>query len=114
MPFTLYVGQNPEDFLGVTVYGNSTCAWSRVDSGRSGTRRLPNSARLPDGSAPIPGQTTVTFLMDVWVPPDTVVRRSKLEPEVFGRRPLDHLPDGGARFVSRRPEIKAPLPSGGR
>ena len=84
MPFSLYVGQNPEDFLGVTVYRElyvqRGAEW--IPDGLEPVE-LPYSARLPDASRPIPGQTMVTFLMDVWVAPDTAVRRSKLEPEVF-------------------------------
>lgn len=84
MQFTLYIGQNPEDFLGVTVY--------KEIYQRQGDNwipdalepiELPYTTRLPDSTKPIPNQTTVAFLMDVWVPPGTEVRRTKLEPEVF-------------------------------
>jgi hypothetical protein len=45
--------------------------------------KLPYTARLPDPARPIVGQTTVTFLMDVWVPAETEVQRIKLQPQVY-------------------------------
>ncbi len=82
--FTLYVGQNPEGFLGVQMYKEifvrRDAEW--VPDGLEAVD-LPYTGKLPDVSRPILGQTTVVFLMDVTVPAGAEVRRTKLEPELF-------------------------------
>jgi hypothetical protein len=81
--FTLYVGQNPEGFLGVDMYKQifvrRDADW--VPDGLEPVE-LPYTGRLPEASRPIVGQTTVVFLMDVAVPSGAEVRRTKLEPEL--------------------------------
>ena len=84
MDFTLYVGQNPEGFLGVALYKET---WLKrgaewVPDGLEPVK-LPYSGRLPDASMPILGQTTVTILMDLWAPSNAEVRRTKVEPELY-------------------------------
>ena len=82
--FTLYIGQNPEGFLGVEMYKEifvrRDAEW--VPDGLEPVE-LPYTGRLPEATRPIAGQTTVVFLMDVSVPPDADVRRTKLEPELL-------------------------------
>jgi hypothetical protein len=82
--YSLFLGQNPEGFLGVTVYKEvyalSGAQWIPDQLQRVS---LPYTGSLPDAAKPIPRQTTVTFLMDVWVPSDTEVRRTRLELQLF-------------------------------
>ncbi len=82
--FTLYVGQNPEGFLGVSVcreiFVRRGEQW--IPDGLEAVE-LPYTGRLPDPASPIPGQTTVVFLMDLKVPFDAAVRRTKLEPQLY-------------------------------
>jgi hypothetical protein len=82
--FSLYVGQNPEGYLGVGVYKEvylkRGAEW--IPDGLEPVK-LPYTGRLPDADRPILEQNTVTFLMDLWVPPDAEVRRTKVEPEVW-------------------------------
>jgi hypothetical protein len=82
--FALYVGQNPDGYLGVSMY--------REIYARNGDEWIPDAlepvtfpitGRLPDTKQQIPGQTTVTFLMDVSAGLGTEVRRTKLEPELY-------------------------------
>jgi hypothetical protein len=83
MPFTLFVGQYPPDFLGLTVYRE---VYTKLGSQwvPDGVERvtLPFAGQLPDTSRPIPGQTTVTFLMDIQVPVGAGGIRTKLEPQL--------------------------------
>ncbi len=82
--FALYIGQNPEDYLGVAMY--------REIYARHGDQWIPDAlepaalpitGRLPETGQRIAGQTTVTFLMDVSVPAGAEVQRTKLEPELY-------------------------------
>ncbi|MBZ5605717.1 MAG: hypothetical protein LAO79_25740 [Acidobacteriia bacterium] len=61
--FWLYVGQNPEDAVRVTVYRESGERLEKVD-------------------LPAEGTSTQIFWMDLWTGPDAPVRRIKVEPEV--------------------------------
>jgi len=81
--FSLHVGQNPEGFLGVTVYKETFLQrggeWipdglERVD--------LPYTSSLPDVARAIPGQTTVVFLMELWTPRSAAIVRTKVEPQL--------------------------------
>lgn len=82
--FDLSIGQNPEDSFGVTIYRERHVklgdAW--IPDGLEPIT-LPYTGKLPDPSSPIPGQTTVTFWMDLWVPFDAEVCRVKVEPQVY-------------------------------
>jgi hypothetical protein len=83
-PYSLYLGQNPEGFLGVAIYKEvhalRGAQWLPDQLERV---NFPYTSSLPDAARPIPGQTTVTFLMDVWVPADAEVRRTRLELQLF-------------------------------
>ncbi|MCC7175864.1 MAG: hypothetical protein IT159_11770 [Bryobacterales bacterium] len=81
--FSLWIGQNPDNYLGVSMYREIYAqhggqwipdALERVE--------LPISGRLPASGQAIPGQTTLTYLMDVFAGPGVEVGRSKLEPEL--------------------------------
>jgi len=82
--FTLYIGQNPDNYFDVTLY--------KLSFEKHGDDWIPDAAekvnlpyagRLPDASRPVPGQTTVVFLMDVWTPREADPQRVKLEPELY-------------------------------
>jgi len=81
--FHLYVGENPENVFQITAYREkfvrSGDEW--VPDGLERVE-LPYSARVPDIDSPVPGQNTVTFWLDVWVPHDAKVGRYKVEPQV--------------------------------
>jgi hypothetical protein len=82
--FSVYVGQNPEGYLGVAVYKEiyqkRGAEWVPDDLEPV---TLPYAGRLPDAGRPIPDQSSQSFLVDLWVPPDAEVRRTKVEPEVW-------------------------------
>ena len=83
-PFTLYVGQNPEDAFTVSAY-------RELYAGHGGhwipdrlePVKLPYTTRLPDPPRTVRGQTTVTFWMDLRVPFNLEVGRYKVEPQVW-------------------------------
>ncbi len=84
MPYSLYLGQNPEGFLSVTMYKEvHALRGAQWVPDRLEQVSFPYTSSLPDATRPIPGQTTVTFLIDVWVPSDAEVRRSRLELQLF-------------------------------
>ena len=105
-PYSLYLGQNPEGFLGVTMYKEihvlRGAQW--VPDGLERVRLFRMTARLPDAARPIPGQTTVIFLMEVWTPP-TPLWSGGRSSAASRRRQLDHLPDGGSHTCRRRPHL---------
>jgi hypothetical protein len=83
-PYSLYVGQNPEGFLGVTMYKEvHALRGAQWIPDQLQQISFPYTGSLPDATRPIPGQTTVTFLMDVWAPADAEVRRTRLELQLF-------------------------------
>jgi hypothetical protein len=83
-PYSLYVGQNPADFLGVTMYKEiHVLRGAQWVPDQLEPVSFPYTGAFPDATKPIPGQTTVTFLMDVWVPFDTEARRTRLELQLF-------------------------------
>jgi hypothetical protein len=83
-PYSLYLGQNPEGFLGVTMYKEvHALRGAQWVPDQLQQVSFPYTGSLPDAAKPIPGQTTVTFLMDVWVPFDTEARRTRLELQLF-------------------------------
>ncbi len=63
-PYWLYLGENPEDAVKVTLY-----------------RR--DSSRLERLTSPYSGDTTQVFRLDLWVDGSAAVRRIKIEPELF-------------------------------
>jgi len=79
---TIYVGQNPENAVTARLY--------RVSFLKQGDEwipsqmkevKLPFQGRLPD-HAEAPEQKAFVFWLDVWVAPDSPVRRIKLEPQL--------------------------------
>jgi hypothetical protein len=62
-PYWLYVGQNPEDAVKITLYRESGAKFDRVD-------------------LPAAGDSTQVFWMDVWTDRDAPVRRIKIEPQL--------------------------------
>jgi hypothetical protein len=83
-PYRLYLGQNPEGFLRVTMYREiQALRGAQWVPDQLEPVSFPYEGSVPDAAKPIPGQTTVTFLMDVWVPSDTEVRRTRLELQLF-------------------------------
>ncbi len=82
--FTLYIGQNPDDFLEVKLYKEVYVRQGEewIPDGLEPVS-MPYAGVLPERWRPIPGQSVVTFLMDVYAKPGTVVQRTKLEPELF-------------------------------
>ena len=83
-PYSLYLGQNPEGFLGVTMYKEvHALRGAQWVPDQLEQVSFPYTGSLPDAAKPIPGQTTITFLMDVWVPFDTEAVRTRLELQLF-------------------------------
>jgi len=82
--FTLYEAQNPEGTFQTSVYKEVFAriggAWI-PDTLEPVT--LPYTTTIPDASQNIPGQTTMVFWLDVWVPHNAKVSRIKLEPQVW-------------------------------
>lgn len=76
--FTLYVGQNPEDAVRVTLY--------KELYEQHGGEWIPDKlehVELPyAGQLEMAGQTTQAFWMDMWVDADSPVRRIKVEPQL--------------------------------
>jgi hypothetical protein len=62
-PYWLYVGQNPEDAVRVTVYRQS-------------------GEKLEPVALPYEGKSTQVFWMDLWADRDAPVRRIKVEPQL--------------------------------
>ena len=58
----LYLGQNPDGFLGVTMYKEiHTLRGAEWLPDELEPVKLPIHGHMPDAAKPIPGQTTVTF-----------------------------------------------------
>jgi hypothetical protein len=81
--YQLYVSQNPENAVAITLYrenySNRAGHWTPVSVERV---ELPYRGRIPDPSSSVPGQTTQTFLMDIFVAAGAPVRRIKIEPQL--------------------------------
>ncbi len=78
--YFLYVVTNPADQFRLALYKEQ---FVRTGIGWIPDTlepvRLPCFGTMPDAEVDIPGQTTRTYLLDVWVPPETLVRRVRLE-----------------------------------
>lgn len=82
-PFTLYLAQNPDDTLKLTLY--------RERFERAGEAWIPDllervtepfdSRAQPPGKT-IPGQTTTVFWLDAWTPAEAAVGRMRLEAQL--------------------------------
>lgn len=82
-PYWFYMGENPENLIRVTVY---KAIFEKNSAGNFVPDRLEKIELPYNGLVPekgIPGQTTELFLVDVFVPKDAVVRRMKLEPQMW-------------------------------
>jgi len=82
--YTLYVAQNPDDVFQVTLY--------REIFVRQGGEWIPDAVEpvaqpargsLPGPSAPVPGQTTITFLVDLWTAASRPVSRARVELQLY-------------------------------
>jgi hypothetical protein len=79
-PFFVYVQTNPANIFEITLYEElyvKTSAGWTADALEP--MKLPAFGTLPYLPLPIPGQNTVSYWMDVWVPKETPVRRARLE-----------------------------------
>lgn len=83
VPFSLLFGQNPEGTLQITVYkevyAKRGAAWIP-----DGLERLSISkdGLVSDPGPRLPGQTTLLYWLDLWVPPATPVERVRLEAQL--------------------------------
>lgn len=79
-PVFLYTQQNP-DRLKVTLYKErfvkTAAGW--IPDGLEKVAKNPAMALLPEPDRPIPGQNTVVYWMDIWVPPHVPPGRMRLE-----------------------------------
>ena len=78
--YFLYVLTNPGDQFRVALYQEQFV--QRNEQWIPDTLeplRLPCFGTMPDAALGLPGQTTRVYLLDVWVPPETLVRRVRLE-----------------------------------
>ncbi len=79
-PFFLYVQTNPQNVFQISLYDELY-----VKAGTSWIPdalqpvRLPAFGILPYLPLPIPGQNTLSYWMDIWVPAETRVQRVRLE-----------------------------------
>jgi hypothetical protein len=79
-PFFVYVQTNPANVFGISLYQElyvKTSAGWIADAIEP--TKLPAFGTLPYLPLPIPGQNTVSYWLDVWVPRETPVRRVRLE-----------------------------------
>jgi hypothetical protein len=82
-PYWFYLGENPENLIHVTVY---KAVFEKTATGNFVPDRLEKIELPYNGLVPergIPRQTTELFLVDVAVPKEAVVRRMKLEPQMW-------------------------------
>ena len=79
-PFFLFVQTNPPDTFQISLYEE---LYVKTNAGWIPDvlepLKLPALGSLPYLPSPIPGQTTLCYWLDVWVPADTPVRRVRLE-----------------------------------
>lgn len=79
-PFFIYIQTNPPDVFRITLYKElyvETKAGWIPDALEP--QKLPTFDTLPYLPSPIPGQNTVTYWLDLWVPADAAVQRVRLE-----------------------------------
>ncbi len=79
-PFFIYVQTNPPDIFQITLYKE---LFVKTDAGWIPDVlepvKLPAFDTLPYLPLPIPGQNTVCYWLDIWVPAKTEVQRVRLE-----------------------------------
>ena len=79
-PVFLYTQQNP-DQLKVTLYKERfvKTAGGWIPDGLVKIAKNPATALLPEPDNPIPGQNTVVYWLDIWVPPNVPTGRMRFE-----------------------------------
>lgn len=79
-PFFIFVQTNPPDVFRISLYKE---LYVKTDAGWIPDAlepvKLPAFDTLPYPPLPIPGQNTVCYWMDLWVPAETEVQRVRLE-----------------------------------
>jgi len=79
-PFFVYVQTNPADVFQISLYKE---LYVKTENGWIPDAlepvKLPAFDTLPYLPLPIPGQNTVSYWMDIWVPAETTVQRVRLE-----------------------------------
>jgi len=112
--YLLYVVSNPVNACRVSLYREhfvkTKDGW--VPDPLSEVRRLPDFGAVPDPDERIPGQNTRLYLLDIWIPPDAVAGRFRLEVQLkvgyFLVKPLE------IRVLDARiPDLTPPLKVGG-
>jgi hypothetical protein len=114
--YFLYVVTNPVNACRVALYrehfARTNDGW--VPDALSEVRRLPDFGAVPDPDEQIPGQNTRLYLLDIWIPPEAVAGRFRLEVQLkvgyFIVRPLEirvldaRIPDPAAALKPGAPE----------
>jgi hypothetical protein len=117
--YLLYVVTNPLDACRVVLYKEHFVkagdGW--IPDVLAEVHRLPDFGAMPDPNADIPGQDTRVYLLDVWIPPEAIPGRFRLEAQLkvgyWIVRPMEvrvipaRVPD---RPAGREPGGKATLP----
>lgn len=79
-PAYLYTQQNPEQLKAVLYkerFVKTAAGW--IPDGLEKVAKNPAMAMLPDAENPIPGQNTVVYWLDIWVPPNVPPGRMRFE-----------------------------------
>jgi hypothetical protein len=102
--FTLYIGENPEDAAGVTLYRESyTKAGAEWFPDAIEPVTLPYHGRiLTEG---IPGQTVQSFWMDLHVARGAQVQRVKIEPQASFKDRWVHYPMEARIVITAAPSL---------
>jgi len=88
----LFVGQNPENFVKVTIYRESAGALDRVD-------------------LPIQSSGTEVLWMDLWTEGNAPIQRIKVEPELYIGDDWVTYPIEGRVMEAKIPQEPSPAPS---
>ena len=79
-PVSLFLGQNPENVVKPTVY---KVGWERQGASWWPERLTPlpvsGEGKVADAGPRLPGQTTMVYLLDLWVPAHAKVERVRFE-----------------------------------
>ncbi|MBM3727816.1 MAG: hypothetical protein FJW40_20635 [Acidobacteria bacterium] len=107
-PFTLYIGQNPENAVTATLY--------RIHATPNGVPDRLERVDLPHSSSVPEGASAAAFWLDLAVPFDAPVRRIKIEPQMFADERWIVYPMEARVIAARVPAHSAqygelPLPS---
>ncbi|MGA2271653.1 MAG: hypothetical protein ABSH44_24585 [Bryobacteraceae bacterium] len=117
--YFLYVVSNPLDACRVALYKEHFVKTGDVwiPDTLAEVHRLPDFGAMPDPDEDIPGQNTRVYLLDLWIPPEAIPGRFRLEAQLkVGHwivRPMEvrvvpaRVPDGSA---GREPGRAVTLP----